>query len=502
MKAIGIKNRKVRGLYITKYFAISSVGAIVGFIISIPLANLFLRQVSRNVIIANGAGMFLINLSCSAMIVAVVLLFCYFCTHQVNRFSPIDAIRNGSNGERFRRKGLLKLGKSRLSPAVFLALNDIFSGLKKYSVLIITFTLGTILVILPLNSINTLKSDKLITWFGMADSDVFMVNENDMADFRSNGRDYVREYLNGIEDTLKQNGIPAKVFCENLFKFKITYQGLSYNSFAQQGTGIDTDEYNYTKGQPPKYANEVAMTKITADKIGANIGDTVRIKTGDKEEEFIVTAFYQSMNNLGEGIRFAKDAELDYSINIGTFAVQIRFTDQPTVNEEKDRLEIIKKLFPKYEVKNGQGYLSWVMGNITGQLDGMKKLVLLVVLMINLLVAVLMEKTFVTKERGEIGMLKSIGFGNVTIVKWQAARIGIVLLISTVLGALLSNPAAKVSTAKLFQMMGASNIDFVIKPFEVYLMYPLIIFAVTMTASILTALQARRITAHETNNIE
>ncbi|HWT75343.1 MAG TPA: FtsX-like permease family protein [Mobilitalea sp.] len=502
MKAIGINNRKIRGLYITKYFAISVVGAVLGFLLSIPFGGMFLKQVSRNIILSNTGSALFINLLCSALIVVIVLLFCYLCTRQVNKYSPIDAIKNGSNGERYKRKGFLRLSTGRIPAFFFLALNDILSGLKRFSALIITFTLGILLIILPVNTINTLRSDSMVKLFGMTVSDVYMVNENNLSNFRQKGRDYVMEYLKAMESDFAAKGMPATVTCETMFNYKITYQDSTFISLAEQGTNITADQYDYTRGQAPKFANEVALTHITAESIGADIGDTVTIKIGGTEQEFVVTAIFQTMNNLGKGIRFSEKAVLDYAEAIGTSAVQVTYLDQPTLQDKEKRMEDIVKLFPEYKVYNAKDYISREMGNVAGQLEGIKQIIVAVIIIINLLVAVLMEKIFITKEKGEIGMLKSIGFSNAAIVMWQASRIGIILFISTLLGALLSKPLALISTAKCFEMMGADHIDFVIKPFEVYFMYPVIIFSTTVIASVLTALQTRKITAQETNNIE
>ena len=125
-----------------------------------------------------------------------------------------------------------------------------------------------------------------------------------------------------------------------------------------------------------------------------------------------------------------------------------------------------------------------------------------VILAINALVALLMMKSFLTREKGEIGMLKSIGFRDGAILAWQVLRIGIVLAAATLLGAALSGPIAQLSAAKAFEMMGASHIEFIVHPLEVYLLYPLLVLAVTLTVSALAALPIRRISPRETNNIE
>jgi putative ABC transport system permease protein len=414
----------------------------------------------------------------------------------------VDAIRNGSNGERFKRKGVLRLSRSRLAAILYMAWNDILSEPKKYGALVLTFTLGIILIIEPLNSINTLNSDQLVTMFGMAESDVYLTSESQQHKFIEGGRDYLKDYLTDVKKKIKDNGMETSVYCEMVFKLAISKGNLSFNSFSLQGTGISADQYTYTLGQPPKYGNEVALTRITADKVGAKIGDTVKIKTGDAMKDYIVTAIYQSMNNMGEGIRFSEKADLDYKYAFGGFAIQIKYQDNPSKEEIQNRFDRLKKLFPDYNVYTGGEYINEMTGDISGQLDSVKQIIVGVIIIINMLVAVLMVKSFLTKEKGEIGMLKSIGFSNAAIVKWQVLRIGIIMLISTLLAILLANPIGQITIAKSFEMMGATHVDFVVKPLEVYVIYPLIIFMAAMIASVITATQITKISVQETNNIE
>ncbi|MDE6580663.1 MAG: ABC transporter permease, partial [Ruminiclostridium sp.] len=170
MKAIGIKNNAIRGLYIAKYFAIALVGTAVGLGLSFPFSRVMLNGISEKIIIT-GEDNFLINIAAAILAGAAVVLFCFFCTRSIRTFSPIDAIRSGETGERFKKKGIFHLGKSLMPTVPFMAVNDIFSGIKSYISMIIIFIIGTLLVIIPVNTINTLRSDRLITIFNMAESD-------------------------------------------------------------------------------------------------------------------------------------------------------------------------------------------------------------------------------------------------------------------------------------------------------------------------------------------
>ena len=113
-----------------------------------------------------------------------------------------------------------------------------------------------------------------------------------------------------------------------------------------------------------------------------------------------------------------------------------------------------------------------------------------------------MVKSFITKEKGEIALLKAIGFKNNALTLWQTLRIGIVLLISVLAGALLSSPLSPLIITPIFQMMGAYSIEYDIRAFEVYVMYPLIVLAVTSLAAFISAQGLRKISSSQISNNE
>lgn len=501
MKAIGIPNGEIRRLYIIKYFAISVVGAAAGLILSFPFGNLLIESVTKNIIIS-GKNKYFLNIIFAAATAAAVVLFSYMCTGKIKRFSPIDAIRNGETGERYTRKSVLRLSRSKLGAVPFMALNDIFSGLKRYISMILIFTLGMLLVIIPVNTINTLKSDKLIAMFSMADCDIVISQE---LLFSSTGRneDMINEKHDELKEILRQNNIEADVFQEIMFRFTISHGDEKASSLAFQGAGaVTADMYAYIEGTPPQNEREVAVTYVTADKIGAQIGDEVEIDIGGEKRKYTVTAIYQGMNNLGEGIRFHQDDDIDYRLASGSFGLQLAYKDNPDKKTFDERKELLRREYPDTDVYTAGGYISYMIGNVADQLESVKSLILIIIICINILVAVLMVRSFITKEKGEIALLKAIGFKNSPLVAWQALRIGIVLIISIVIGTLIQAPLSKLTIEPIFRMMGAYSIEFDVVPIEVYVIYPLAVFAATVLAAAAGAAQLRRIEASETANIE
>ncbi len=171
MKAIGIRNRKIRGLYLAKYAALSVIGAVIGLALSYPFGEMLTRLSSKSIVISNQNAAFA-NVLCAVLIVVVILLFCYGCTGKVGKMSPIDAVRNGQTGERFRKKSIMSLGRSRLPETPFLALNDIVSSPKRFGIITFAFFLCLSLLLILSSTVSTMKGGTLRGAFGIADFDI------------------------------------------------------------------------------------------------------------------------------------------------------------------------------------------------------------------------------------------------------------------------------------------------------------------------------------------
>ncbi len=502
MKAIGIKNSKIRTLYMIKYIAMALVGAVIGFFAGIPFGNMLTEQSSKQ-FVTGESGSLTINLICAAAVLLIIALFTWFSTRKVRKFTPVDAIRNGESGKRYKKKGLLRLSKSRQTPVFFMALNDILSGFRHFAIMTVTFVVGILMIAMMLNTITTLKSPKLLSWFSMADCDLTLEDKNCVDKYtQTDGRKKLASYLKEIEKTLAENHIPAKCFSEIIFKFPIQKGENSTVSLAFIGTGTTADMYAYIEGTPPQNEKEIAVSHIIADKIGAEIGDTVTIRIDGENKKFIITGLTQSMNNMGESIRFHESFEPDFSNALGYFSYQILYTDNPSGSELQSRYDTVKALFPDYTLRTAGEYMDYAIGGIAGILDDVKTFVVIVVMLINILVVILMEKSFLTKERGEIALLKAVGFKNRSLIAWQVIRVSVLMAAAVIIAILLAEPVSQLAVGGIFKMMGSKYIVFDINILESYILYPLAVFAVTVLTAMMSAFGIRNISSQEVNNIE
>lgn len=501
MKAIGMRDFGIKGIYLVKYLAISLTGGIIGFGLSFPFGEMFLEQAIVNILMDKTEKNFFINLACVIIVVLIVLAFCYFSTDKLKKFSAMDAIRNGSNGERYQVKNHLKLWKrKRMRPVFYMAVNDIMSSFKRFFILGITFCIGTMLILLPLSALNTLKDESIAEFFSISPSDVYINNGKAEEYVAEDNINVILEDLKKMEETLAEHGIKGMTGTDVGYIVPC-YAGDSkeiYNYYTMQEVGSWERNYKLLEGREPVFDNELMITDITAKEMGVSIGDNIYFKYKDRTDQYIITGTYQSLVNMGNGFRVSRDAEIDYEYSAGIMCMQIEIPDM----ESEEACEKLKEIFPDYKIYNTGEFMDTMIGNITDQMDIMMIFIVGIVLIINSLITVLMMRTIMTKERGDIALLKSMGFRNSAVKGWQTRRILIVLIAAIMLGTLFSNMMAPLVIGPIFAMMGANKMELTMNPLEAYVIYPLLLLAVTGFSAVICARNVKQVDLKEVNNME
>lgn len=502
MKAIGIPNGKIRSLYLVKYLAISVIGAIVGLALSFPFGSMLLKSVSQSIVM-DSAGGALLSILCSIAVVGIIVLFCYISTRKVKKFTPVDAIRSGTTGERYKKKGIIRLGKKPVRPVFFMVVNDILSSPKRFLIMLFTFFVGVSMLMIGLNISSTMTSGKMLGWINMAQCDLALVEPGMIEKYMTeDGREKLNNEIAEVESDLAKKGWEADCFVETISNVVISKGGTELKTHGIEGVNMNPDEYLYLEGTAPQNKNEIAVSYVIADKLGAAIGDTVTVKTPDGETECMITATYQTMMSMGDNIRLYPGQTYSFQNLAGINDFQIRFHDDPSAAEIEKRIETIREMYPDDKVMKAGEYVDYCVSGVGGMMDGVTGLLLPIIILIDILVAVLMEKSFLTKERGEIAMLKAIGFKNRSIILWQTLRIAIVMLAAVLLSVALADPIGKLATGGIFQMMGAKNIIFDIDILKTFVIYPAIILAATVFSVFITALGIRKVNSNEINSVE
>lgn len=500
MKAIGLKESGIKGIYLIKYFAIAVLAAAAGLIFSLPFGEYLLKQAVVNIVTKDSGQNIILNIASAVLVVLIVVGFCNLCADRLKKFTVMDAIRNGSDGESFGRRMLHLSRRKRMKVSSFMAVNDVLGNKKRYAILGVTFCIGTMLVMLPLFAAATLKRDDIVYYFGMWPSDGYVDTEKAEQYAANKDIDEIEMDLRELAQRIEAAGLKGNAGMQVGYMVS----GYSddpedmYTCFLQQPVGEWKQEIKMLAGKVPQLANEIALTDITAAKMNVEIGDSISLCFGEQEAAFIVTGTYQTMMNMGEGAWVSKSAVLDPDYLSGIITPQVEIDGL----EGEEAIAKLKEIFPEYEVVNTQGFLKSIIGNVIDALDSLIWAITVIVMIINALIIILMMQIFITKERGSIALLKSMGFQNRAVRSWQIQRIMAVLLISVCAGTVLSVLLAPYTIGPIFSMMGANKMEFHITLSDGSIIYPFLLFLVTSLSALLCTGAIGRIDVKEVNNME
>ena len=500
MKAIGIRNGKIRSLYIVKYLTLAIIGAIVGFVISVPFGKYLMKSVSENMILGNDMGL-ICNIAGAVLVVMAIVGFAYHYTGKVKKASPVDAIRSGQTGERYKKKTIYRIDKSHTGPSMYMAINDILSSPRRYLTILLSFSICMLLVLIIVNTTETMKSDSLIETFGTR-ADLYMTDVNQaMQDMNVESKEDLGAALEKCEQELEELGMPTECSLEVLYKYHIIFEGREYVLTCQQGANCVAEDYSYSEGVVPQSAEEIAITPIVSELTGAKIGDVITIDFGDVQMDCMVTAYFESMNQLGEVIRLHEEAptEMDYCSTILQY--EFTFTDKPSEELIESRKEQLKEYYENEEVMNAAEYCEDCVA-VADTMEAVQYLLLGITLVVVLLVTILMERAFIADEKSQIAMLKAIGFNNRAIVAWHTWRFTFVSLVAVILAAVVSVPMTELCISPIFGMMGTSEISYNIVIWKVFALYPGIVVLATVLISFVVAQYIRCIKSSDTAYIE
>lgn len=498
MKAVGVGNGSIRWLYIVKYLAVAAVGSAIGFAGSIPLQSMMMKTVSENMVLSSENGIAMGAMS-SAAVVVIIMLFCYGCTRKVKKMSPIDAVRNGQTGERFGRKSIMHLGSSKLPSTGFMALNDICSAPKRFGIITVIFTLCMLMMMLMSNFAMTLKSEKILWLFGIPTSEAHIMEGEYFGEVLTDFTAY-KKIIKDTEKLLEENGMPGRCTMTLNSSYEASYKDKKTNLNFWMMKGETDDTLRVDEGYAPGKDNEIAMTVSALKELGAEIGDTITVETGDRKYDFIITGRYSGFTTKSAMVN--KDFDFGSSRAEGVMGVQIHFDGSPDKETINKNVEKLRELISSEKVYNTSDMIKSMTG-MSDTLNSIKKMMMILTVIVTAMIVVLMERSFISKEKSELALMKAVGISNGSIIGQHSLRFVFVSILSALAALAVLMPLSNFMMNKVCLLIGdVSGIKCDMDPMDIFVICPIILIGVTVIGAWLTALYTKTIKASDTASIE
>lgn len=441
LKSQGFTSLQIRLVYIMQYVIAMLIGMILGIILSVPLlaylGKLFIQFTD---IVTYGQIAFGKCLLIALVIIIVCTIFIIFSTAKISRISPVRAISGGKADVYFSSRLNVRIRKKPLS--FFVALRQITSKKRRY---IGTCFISAILVFFMCSiSVFTkeMSSEEVLGSTADIVSAIMMKPDFDYDDTKVLENTIHNEYPDAEVDYYSEYGIEIN---DKAIHVLVT------NEMEKHVVIYD--------GRMPVYANEIAITEITADEIGCRIGDTVSLYNDTGDKDVLITGLYQYAGYYGKTC--LAGMELGKSLGIPIESAFVRaddITDADTLtaflNRECDDLISAEK----YETT----------GNSMEIINSLLKLVRSVVYTISavfvfVVVSMLCQKLLLL-ERRDIGIFKSQGFPSSHLRTQFALRFLFMGIIGSAIGSLLAFYLTKPLLTLILRQFGYgiifSDIDF------------------------------------------
>lgn len=445
MKALGVDSLSFRWMFAARYTAFAVIGGIIGIAAGIPLSGMVIGMLGPNAILPARWVMYLTGFLCVAGIIAVMILFSLMVMRRIEKISVIAALHGENRGERFSGNAPFFLHKrKKMSVPLFLALRDLFVRLKRYLFLVIAYTLGTVIMLLPFNARNSVVTPGYARFWLHHTYDFRLSPSDEQWDEFDRIREKTgKDFYTVVNEQMADAGIPAYIdTCHSGSGYLMLNDSRkTYDVYWKEGFA---EKITYQKGgRAPVNENEAALSAFTANRYGIVPGMKVKAilyeqnaeKTGaeEHERELTVTGLYDHME-AGIPSLILWDGYTDgyiYGSRETGYVIDAPDSEKPAVIAQ------MRDLYGAEQVCGAQEGIERDLRDFESLFGTLKLVVGIAVFFVLALITYLYENVFLSEEVPEIALLKSTGFRNGAVMRWHLLRMLCITLLSVVLGEII-----------------------------------------------------------------
>ena len=381
MKSIGIPDKGVENLYLAKIRILMSVASVVGFL----LALLFLPKFTGHISRFFGAQpleahVLLWAIVSVAFVYCIILLFAKKILKQIKTKTIVDLlVLNDGFSKEVKVKTVLYKSK-RLSTNALIGLREVRKG---YGIIFILMLIITILVMVPLRSLQAMQANDFVTYMGSPICDLLVeVTQGDSLEERNAQ----------LSDLLREEAGRGHVQNVDVLR-RVRLQAFS-NTGELVGVHVDTGlsagkGIVYLSGSKPSDENQIALSFLLADELGKEVGDTVDITTDHQTYRLEICGIYQDVTSGGKTAKTIYDfpGELSekytYQIELAAGLSAYDLSDDEFADNMKS------KLGSGYSIKSMDGFLEQTLGGVTARLSQAVYLVMMIGFVITIFIVLL-----------------------------------------------------------------------------------------------------------------
>lgn len=452
MEAVGFTNRMIRNSLIIQFLSITSLGFLIGVLISLVCSGVVTNVISSSIGLNwyMEPGLFSMLLSFTA-ITLTILLITIKVTKRIAKITPLMALRNGIDTYHF-GKNHFPLERSKGNLHLLLGLKQIFNNRKQCISISIIGTLISFTIVFSIAMYYNFVYDEsaFLRLVGIERSDLAVVCYD---------KDYQKVYDIAAEAT----GVSKSLHYTNeAMTVQFEDKETSTNTFICN----DYDKATVStiiEGRYPKHDNEIVISTVNQRKLGARIGDIVSIKSNDKYYDFMVVGITQHISNLGRSISITEEGMLRCNSSFVPRSLYLYLEEDVTVT---DTIKLLENSLKDYSISilNMEDIFAITLSSITQSLTMISITIGVITSLIVILILYYLVKVKILRERNLIGINKALGFTTGQLILHNNIALGTIILFSTLLGSALAVLSINPLCTLMLSAVGINNGNFIIPP--------------------------------------
>lgn len=469
MKAIGMSYKDIRHLYLIKYKIMVTAAIVSGYILALIISKVFTGHL-RNTFGKEAVSMITIGLPVLACVM-VYFITNHYCKKILKKLKKVTVVDALVTGKGFGKKERVRdsLFKSKTMPVnLLISVREVLHNFQGFTIIFVAIFIISGIIILPMNLLNTMESKKFITYMGSSVNDILI--EIDTGENLGNRYEVINNLLKDDADIKKYKTLRRVRALTINSEDKLINVNVDCGSHAGQ-------ELKYLQGKGPSMKNEIALSKLNADDIGKNIGDSIILRFNNMEKNFVISGIYQDVTSGGYTAKASYNFE---GVDAEKYQFIVDLIDGIDATEKASMWS--DQVGGGYDIEPMEEFINQILGGVVKQVKVTTTAVVVIGIMITALIVVLFMKLRLVKDVAQIAAMKAIGFTDFDIRKQYIYKIGLVSIIGIIAGTLISNTLGEtISSGALSAMgLGISKITFIINPWIAYVIVPLLLLVVVI----------------------
>lgn len=483
MKSIGIPERGIARIYLSRIELLLSAACVCGFV----FALLFSRVCQAHAVRMFGeqplgAGSIAAAV-CAVVLTAVVIRWSAGRILRRIRTRTITELLVRNDGFGKKRAARSRLYRTKHLPLdLSVALHEVRHG---YGIVFWLLLLVAFLICVPMRTQQTMQDPLFVTYMGSPQCDILAeAVQGDAVEERAQA---LQSYL----EELRADGMVKDVRTLR----RVRLQALSASG-ERVGVHVDCGEgagsgIAYLSGTHPVKETELALSALLAEELGKETGDIVTVTDGGQTYELVLCGIYQDVTSGG---RTAKTVCAFSQAPAEKYTCQVQLTEAADAAAAADAMH--SALSGGYSIESMSGFLDQTLGGVSARVAQAAGLVLLTGVLITVFLVILFMELRLVRSMPMLAEKLAMGIPHRAMLRQELYPMLLSGGSGALLGVLLAELCGEALISALFSMLGLGITRITFSP--VTLRSPavfLLLFSVLAVSTCVVCRKIRRINA-------